>query len=181
MSLINCEIPLQLTCSKKGILTAGTAANQLPKFRITNTKFYIPVATLSTQENIKPLKQLESGFKRTLNWNKYHSQKSSEAQNKQLNVLIDPGFQGVYRIFVLSFQSDDGRKSWKQCYLPTVEIIVYKVAIDGKKIFSQPVKNDLKTYDIIKKIRTGQGDDYKTGCLLDYIYFKNTINQLQQN
>ena len=82
MSLINCEIPLQLTCSKKGILTAGTAANKLPKFRITNTKFYVPVATLSTQENIKPLKQLQSGFKRTLNWNKYHSKISSEAQNK---------------------------------------------------------------------------------------------------
>ena len=61
--LINCKITLQLTCSKKSILVAATAANQVPKFRITNTKLYVPVLTLSTQENIKLLKQLESGFK----------------------------------------------------------------------------------------------------------------------
>ena len=67
MPLINCEISLQLTCSKKCILAASTAANQVPKFKITGTKLYVTVVTLSTQENIKLLKQLESGFKRTIN------------------------------------------------------------------------------------------------------------------
>ena len=57
----------------KSILVAGTVANQVPKVRITRTKLYVPV--VSTQENIKLLKQLESGFKRTINWNKYHSKK----------------------------------------------------------------------------------------------------------
>ena len=59
MPLINCKISLHLTCSKQVILVACTAANQVPKFRITNTKIYVPVVTLSTQENIKLLKQSE--------------------------------------------------------------------------------------------------------------------------
>ena len=93
--LINCKITIKLTCSKKSILAAGNVANQVPKFRITNTKLYDPVVTLSTQENIKLLKQLESGFKRTINWNKYHSKKRSETKNRYFNVLVDPSFQEV--------------------------------------------------------------------------------------
>ena len=70
MLLFNCEITLQLTCSKtKSILVGGTAAKQVPKFKITGTKLYVSVVTLSTQENIKLLKQSEFGFKRTINWN----------------------------------------------------------------------------------------------------------------
>ena len=93
--LINCEIALQLTCSKKSILAADYVANQVPKFKMTGTKFYVPVVTLSTEENINLLKQLEAVFERTINWKKYHSKKSSQAQNRYLNVLIDPIFQGL--------------------------------------------------------------------------------------
>ena len=70
-------IPLQLTCSKKSILAAGTATNQLPKFKITNTKLYVHFVTLSVSNNIQLLKQLESGFKRAINWNKCHSKNTS--------------------------------------------------------------------------------------------------------
>ena len=98
MPLINYEITLQLTCSKKSILAAGTAADKVPKFRTTHTKIFVSVVTLQTRENIKLLKQSESGFKRTINCNKYHSKKSSQAQNRYLNVLIDPSFQGVDRL-----------------------------------------------------------------------------------
>ena len=140
MSLINCKIALQLTCSKQSILAAGTVANQVPKFKITGTRLYVPVVTLSTQENMKLLKRLESGFKRTINWNKYHSKKSSQAQNRYLNVLIDPSFQVVNRIFVSSFEGDDGQKSYKQYYLPTVKIKDYNVVIDGRNFFDQPMK-----------------------------------------
>ena len=66
----------------------------------------------------------------------------------------------------MSFKDDDGRESCEQYYLPTVEIKDYNIMID------QPIKNDLKTYDNIRKIATGQGDDYTTGCLIDYSYFK---------
>ena len=69
-------------------------------------------------------------------------------------------------------KDENGSKSYKQYYLPTVEIKDYNVMIDGRNFFDQPIKNDLKTYDNIRKIATGQGDDYTTGCLLDYPYFK---------
>ena len=61
------------------------------------------------------------------------------------------------------------RESYKQYYLPTVEIKDYNVMIDGRNLFDLPIKNDLQTYDNIRKIATGQ---YTTGCLLDYPYFK---------
>ena len=71
MSLINCEICLTLTWSKNCFSVAGTAANQEPTFTTTDTKVHVPVVTLSTQDNVKLLKQLEPDFKRTINWNKY--------------------------------------------------------------------------------------------------------------
>ena len=75
--------------------------------------------------------------------------------------------------FALSFKDDDGRESCEQYFLPTVEIKDYNIMID------QPIKNDLKTYDNIRKIATGQGDDYTTGCLLDYPYFKTYYNLIE--
>ena len=172
MPLINCEIYLQLKWSKNCILVADTAANQNAEFKITDKKLYVPVRTLSTQDNIKLLKQLKSGFKRTINWNKYLPRPANRVQNKYLYFLIDPRFQGVNRLFVLSFKDDVGGESHKQYYLPTVEITNCNVMIDGKNFFDHLIKNDLKAYDIIRNIGTGKGDDYTRGCLLDYPYFK---------
>ena len=73
MPLNNFEINLQLIWSKECFLVAGTLEDQGPTFRITDTKFYVPVVTLSTQDNINLLKQSESVFKRIINWNKYLS------------------------------------------------------------------------------------------------------------
>ena len=140
MPLINCKITPQLTCSKKCILVAGSVANQMPKVRTTDTKLYVPVVTLSTQDNIKLLKQVKSGFKRTINWNRYHLKQTRQANNRYLNHLIDPRFQGVNRLFVLSFEGDDGRKSYKQYYLPTVKIKDCNVMIHGRNFFNQPIK-----------------------------------------
>ena len=72
----------------------------------------------------------------------------------------------------MSVKDDDSRESHNQYHLPTVQIKDYNVIIDGRNFFDQPIKNDLKTFDNIKKIVTGQGDDYTTGWLLDYSYFK---------
>ena len=135
--------------SKNCVLVAGAADNQNPSFQINGTKIYVPVVTLSTQENIKPLKQLESGFKRTINWNKYLAKTTNQAQNRYLDFLIDPSFQGVNRLFALSFKDDDGRESHKQYYLPTAEIKDYNVMINGRNFVDLPFKNDLKTYDKI--------------------------------
>ena len=102
MPLTNCEISLQLKWSENCFLVAGTVANQVQTFTITDTKLYVPFVTLSTQDNVKLLKQLESGFKRTINWIKYQSEKTNQAQNRSSDFLFDPSFQRINRLFVLS-------------------------------------------------------------------------------
>ena len=134
--------------------------------------------TLSTQENTKFLQQLKPGFKRVINWNKYLSKPELLAQNPNLNHLVEPSFQGVNRLFVLAFENDDDRTSDDQCYLPTVEIKDYNIMINGENFFDQPIKNNKVTYENIRKIATGQGDDYTTGCLLDYSYFADTYKMI---
>ena len=108
MPLINCEVNLILTWSKDCVISSATGKT---KFKITDTKLYVPVVTLSTQDNAKLLQQLKSGFKRTINWNKYESNIKTFAQNRYLNHLINPSFQGVNRLFVLSFENEDDRTS----------------------------------------------------------------------
>ena len=147
--------------------------NQIPTFIITEAGLYVPEVALSTQDNAKLLTQLKSGFKRTISWNKYLSKPELLPQNPSFNHLVKPSFQGVISRFVLPYEDDDQRISNKRYYIPNVEIKDYNVMIDGKNFFDQPVKNDKVTYENIRKIATGQGDDYTTGCLLDYIYFKN--------
>ena len=92
---------------------------------------------------------------------------------RYLNHLINPSFQGVNRLFVLSFESENDRTPHSAYYLPKVEIKDYNIMIDGKSFFDQPINSNLKTYENIRKIATGLEDDYKTGCLLDFVYFKN--------
>ena len=172
MPLISCEIELILTWSRNCVITYTDVNDQNPTFTITGTNLYVPVVTLSTQDNAKLLSQLKSGFKRTIRWNKYLSKPELLAQNANLNYLIEPSFQGVNRLFAIVFQDDAQRISKKRYYIPNVEIKYYNVMIDGKYFFDQPINNMIKTYENIRKITIGQGDDYTTGCLLDYIYFK---------
>ena len=72
-------------------------------FEIKDVKLYVPVVTLSKENDIKLLEQLKTGFKRTIKWNKYRSQMSIQPQNNNLNYLINPTFMNVNRLFVLSF------------------------------------------------------------------------------
>ena len=178
MPLINCEVNLILTWSSTCVLISTGIPNQAATFAITDTKLYIPVVTLSTQENTKFFQQLKSGFKRVINWNKYLSKPELLAQNPNLNHLVEPSFQGVNRLFVLAFENDDDRTSDDQYYLPTVEIKDYNIMINGENFFDQPIKNNKVTYNNIRKIAIGQGDDNTTGCLLDYPYFANTYKMI---
>ena len=108
MRLINWEISLHLKRPNDCFLVAGTAASQKLEFKITDTKLYVLVVTFSTQNNVKLLKQLESGFKRTINWNKYQSKTTNQVQNRYLDFLIDASFPGVNRLYVLSFKYENG-------------------------------------------------------------------------
>ena len=95
MPLIDCKINLILTWTSTWGLIAATIPNQNVTFAITDRKLYVPVVTLSTQENTKFFQQLKSGFKRVINWNKYLSKPELLAQNPNLNHLVEPSFQGV--------------------------------------------------------------------------------------
>ena len=174
MPLINCEVNLILTWSSTCVITDSNGAGT---FAITDTKLYVPVATLSTQENTKLLQQLKSGFKRVINWNKYLSKPESFRRNANLNYLVEPSFQGINRLFVLAFEGDTQRTSHSGYYLPDVKIKDYNIMINGENLFDQPIKNNKVTYEN-RKIATGQGDDYTTGCLLDYSYFMDTYKMI---
>ena len=115
------------------------------EFKITDTKLYVPVVSLSKENNIKLLEQLKSGFKRTIKWNKYRSQMTIQPQNNNLNYLIDPTFTNVNRLFVLSFSGNnntDNRDSFSNYYVPNVEIKDFNVLIYGKFFLDLPVKNE---------------------------------------
>ena len=116
---INCEVELILTWFKNCVLinkstgdgdyNADPIVYEIDKpedatFQITDTKLYVPVVTLSKENDIKLLEQLKSGFKRTIKWNKYRSQMTVQPQNNNLNYLIDPIFTNFNRLFILSFK-----------------------------------------------------------------------------
>ena len=134
--------------------------------------------TLSTHENTKFLQQLKSGFKRIINWNKYLSKPELLAQNPSLKHLVEPSFQGLNRLYLLAFEDDGQRTAHDSYYLPIVEMKDYNIMINGEKFFDQPIKNNKVTYENIRKIAIGQGDDYTTGCLLNYSYFADTYKMI---
>ena len=165
----------------------------MTEFKITNTKLYVPIVTLSSKNNAKLVKLLEDWFNRPVYWNEY--QTKIETRNLDNNNLtrfpLDASFQGVRRLFVLAFNNTDAtipnnpinntankvkRNSDRKYFLPRVNITNYNVLIDGRNFYDQPINDLVKQYDEIRKTATGQGDDYTTGCLLDYQYFKDHYN-----
>ena len=121
----------------------------LISFSLGLTRLYVLVVILSTQDNAKLLEQLKSGFKRTIDWNKYQSKVTIQESNLNLDYLIDPSFQGVKIIFVLSFENITDRTIHIGYYLLKVEIKDYNVMIQRKNFFNQPVKTSIRTYDNI--------------------------------
>ena len=134
MPLINCEVEVILNWSANCVLIYTDDENWVPTFTITETNLYIPVVTLATQDNEKLVPQLKSGFKRKISWNKYLAKPELLARNQKLKYLIEPRFQGVNRLFVLTFENDEQTTSNKRYYIPNVEIKDYNVMIDGKNI-----------------------------------------------
>ena len=101
------------------------------------------------------MQQLKSGFKRTINWNKYQLKVTRQGPNPYLDYVIDLRFQGVNRLCVLSFESDTDRAVHTKYYFSTAEIKDYNIMIDGQNFFDQTVKNDLRTCDSNGKIGIG--------------------------
>ena len=186
--LINCEVELILTWFKNCVLidksTREANYDADPNvyeidnpenaiFEITDRKLYVPVVTLSKEDDIKLLEQLKTGFKKTIKWNKYRSQMTIQPQNNNLNYLIDPTFTSVNRLFVLSFprnNNSDSRYSFSNYYVPKVKVNDVNVLIDGKSFFDLSVKNDEEAYE--KIIDMSNNSDYTTGNLLNFAYYK---------
>ena len=181
--LINCEITLIFSWYKECVLVGrafrGPPANAInsptdAKFEITDCKLYVPVVTLSAENDSKLLEQSKSGFRRSIKWNKYMSQTSNQNKNNNLNYLIDTTFSNINRLFVSSFENEDDRTSYYKYYLPNVEIKDYNVLIDGNAFFELPIKNIEETYEKIIQI-TDHSGYYARGILLDYEYFKEHL------
>ena len=172
------------------ISSANAAACQVESFMITNTKFHVPVVTLSTKDNTNLTKQLNEGFKKTIYWNQYVSKPFPETPHKKTGITrfaLDAAFQGVNKLFVFAFadtRADEAadapaprnlvpnrviRDSYRKYFVP---ITSYNVLIDGRNFYDQSINDSVKKYDEIRKIATGKRDNYATGCLLDYNYFK---------
>ena len=128
----------------------------------------MPVVTSSTEDDNKLLEQQQLSFKRTIRWDKYRSEMTNQAKTNNLNYLIDPTFNKVNRLFVLSFENEDDRTSYSKYYTPKVEIKYVNVLIDGKSFLDVPIKNKEKTYET--NIELSKNNDYTLGNLLDYEY-----------
>ena len=159
MPLINSEVSLTLTWSENCVLTdittqaAVAAQGNNPArpainaptnltFKITDTKLYVPVVTLSIENDKKRLEQLRAGFKRTIKWNKHSSEMTNQTKNNNLSYLIDPTFTKVNRLFVLSFENENDRTSFSKYYVPNVQIEDFNVLINRKSFFDMLIKNE---------------------------------------
>ena len=174
MSLINCKIKLNLTWKKECVLSnqAGNAV-----FIINDTKLYVPVATLSKEDNKDFIDQQNKGFQTSICWKEYKTKEKEE--NGVADVFkyinLDPSFQGVNRLFVMAYSNvanQPGRNSQQKYYLPRIDLNRYNVIIDGRNIYDNPIGSDIEKYRELKKVMIGKGEDYTTGSLLDYNYFE---------
>ena len=165
MPLINCKIKLNLTWKKECVLStdAGNAV-----FIINDTKMYVPVVTLSKEDNKDFIEQQNKGFKRSIYWNEYKTKEINE--NADANVFkyinLDPSFQGVNRLFVTAYNSQ------RKYYLPRIDLNKYNVIIDGRNFYDNPIESDIEKYRELKKVMIGKGEDCITGSSLDFNYFK---------
>ena len=178
--LISCEVSLELKWDKNCVITSleqrdigGGNRDNSPSgatLAINDCKLHVPAVTLSKDDEIKLLTNLQSRFKREIIWNKYRSQMTTEAVNNNLNILIDPTFTNVNRLFVLAYENADNRQSFSQFYLPRVMVKDFNVIIDKLAFFDLPIKTEDEAYE--KIIDISRNNEYTTGNLLDYDYFK---------
>ena len=179
--LISCEVSLELKWNKSCVITSlQESLIQLPlvarddaptgaTLSINDCKLYVPIITLSKNDEIKLLTNLKSGFTREIKWNKYRSQMSTEATNNNLNILIDPTFTNVNRLFVLAYQAADNRPSFSEFYLPKVKVKDFNVIIDKLAFFDLSIKTEEEAYENI--IDISKNNEYTAGNLLDFDYF----------
>ena len=178
MPLTNCKVHLKLNWIEDCILSS---ARNSAKFEITDAKLHVPIVALSTKDNVNLTKQLSEWFKRSVYWDSYQTKPAKVIEKwKNLYELLNASCQGVRRLLVLAYvvaagaaSNEAGIKNNKQYLLPRGEINNYNVLIDGRNFYDQPINDLIKQCGDVRKGSTRYGDDYTTGSLLDYLYFKD--------
>ena len=179
MPLINSKVELSLRWIGSCMLTTAAIGDNANATGADSAAF----VTLSTQANEKLSKLLGEGFKRSIYWKKYKVMdniKVNIAQNnekKYIRKLLESSYQEFKRLFILAYNNTAGNNqvsidSFKKYFLPRVKIENYNIEIDERNFSHQPINDSIKQYDEVRKISTGQGDDYTTGCFLDFAYFE---------
>ena len=166
MPLINCKIKLNLRWKKECVLSTG---NRDAVFIINDTKLYVPVVTLSKEDNKDFIDYQNKGFQRSIYWNEYKTKEQNDDADN-----LDHSFQGVNRLFVMAYSRAAGqpdRSSQQKYYLPRIDLKKYNVIIDGPDFYDNQIESDIEKYRELKNVMTGKGEDYTRGSLLDYDYF----------
>ena len=144
MPLINCKVEISLKWSENCVLSSGgTTAT----FAITDTKFYVPVVTLKTEDNAKLSKLLSEWFKRSIYWNKYKVILKDYDVNNYIRERLDASFQGVNRLFVLVYAYGNNitnENAYRRYFLPRFKIENYNIEIDGRSFYDQPINDMIK-------------------------------------
>ena len=134
------------------------------------------MVTLSARDNPKLSKLLSKGFERSVYWNEYKTKGEKKNTTNKFRYFLESNFVGVSRLIVLVYpnQNDESNRFFAQKYYLSKGIIKnYNVIINWKIVYDQAIDSDIKRYEEIRKLETGQGEDYATGCLLVYEYIKN--------
>ena len=173
MPLINCKIKLNLTWKKECVLSTGAGE---AVFIINDTKLYVPVVTLSKEDNKDFIEQRDKGFQRSIYWNEYKTKEINEDADANVfkYINLDPSFQGVNRLFVMAYNRANGyptRNGQRKYYLPRIDLEKYNVIIDGRNFYDNPIESDIEKYRELKKVMIGKGEDNTTGSLFDFNYF----------
>ena len=142
------------------------------------------MVTLSARDNPKLSKLLSKGFERSVYWNEYKTKGEKKNTTNKFRYFLESNFVGVSRLIVLVYpnQNDESNRFFAQKYYLSKGIIKnYNVIINWKIIYDQAIDSDIKRYEEIRKLETGQGEDYATGCLLVYEYIKNHYRLIAVN
>ena len=150
-------------------------------FAIRDTKLYVPVVTLSVKGNQKLSERLSRKFEKSVYRNEYKAKSENKNTTNNYRYFLESNFVGVNGLFVLIYPNvanNAKRHSAKKYYLPRGRIKNYNVIINGKNFYDHPINFDIKWFEKIRKLTTGQGEDCTTGCLSDYQYIKNRYKLL---
>ena len=131
---------------------------------------------MSFNDSIKFLENIKQGFRRTISWNKYRSEITTQTKSNNLDFLIDPAFRNINRSLLLSYENgnnDPTRFSFDKYYMPLIDIENFNALIDNKLFFERPVKNRQEAYE--KLVEMSRNNNYTTRNLLDYLYHQNSL------